>query len=187
MSEKFTVKKLAVSGICLAIAFVLSFVTLFHMPTGGSVTLISMFFVFFVGYSFGPKIGFSAAFAYALLQFIQNRDTVISLWQILFDYILAFTALGLGSIFYKRPKFIIPAYLLSVLGRFVFTVAASVLFWSEYLVLPEGIVNKTLATVIASIIYNGAYIGAEALITVILLLIPPLRKALFKMKQFANR
>ena len=37
-----------------------------------------------------------------------------------------------------------------------------------------------------SVLYNGAYIGAEAVLTVIVLLIPAVSAALTKVKQMAN-
>ncbi|MBR5355600.1 MAG: energy-coupled thiamine transporter ThiT, partial [Lachnospiraceae bacterium] len=61
----FSVRQLVFSGLSLALAFALSYVKLFKMPWGGSVTLCSMLFVALIGYWYGPKIGFIASFAYS--------------------------------------------------------------------------------------------------------------------------
>jgi len=37
-----------------------------------------------------------------------------------------------------------------------------------------------------SLVYNGAYIGLEALITVVLLLLPPVSKGLLRVKNMAQ-
>ena len=183
--NKFTAKKLAFAGVALALAFALSYVRLFRMPTGGSVTLISMFFVSIVGFWYGPVVGLTAAVAYAFLQFIQNPEFV-SVWQVLFDYVLAFGALGLSGFFHNKKNGLVTGYLVSIFFRFVFTTLASILFWSEYLKLPEWIGNPTLATIVAAMIYNAGYIFVEAAITVVIIIIPPVWKALMKSKQFAN-
>lgn len=183
--NKFTAKKLAFSGVALALAFALSYVRLFHMPTGGSVTLISMFFVSIVGFWYGPVVGLTAAFAYALLQFVQNPEFV-SVWQVLFDYVLAFGALGLSGFFHKQKNGLVTGYLVGVFFRFVFTTLASILFWSEWLELPSWIGNQTLATIVAAMIYNAGYIFVEAAITVVIIIIPPVWKALMKLKKTAN-
>ena len=186
MSEnKFTAKKLAFSGVAIALAYALSFIILFHMPTGGSVTLISMLFVAIVGYWYGPVVGLTAAFAYAFLQFFQNRDYILSVWQVLFDYFLAFGALGLSSFFHKKKNGLIKGYIAAIIGRFVFTTLASILFWSEYLTIPSWIENPTLGITVAAIIYNASYIFVEGAITVVILLIPPVNKGLQKLKNIA--
>ena len=184
--NKFTAKKLAFAGVALALAYALSFITLFHMPTGGSVTLISMFFVAIIGYWYGPVVGLTAGFAYAFLQFLQNRDYILSVWQVLFDYFFAFGALGLSGFFYKQKHGLITGYLVGVLGRFVFTTLASILFWSEYLELPASIGNKTLATIVAALIYNASYILVEAAITIAIIVIPVVYKALQKSRSYAR-
>lgn len=185
MSEKFNAKKLAFAGVSLALAYALSFITLFHMPTGGSVTLLSMFFVTVIGSFYGPVIGISAGFAYAFLQFFQNRDYILSVWQVLFDYFLSFGALGIGGFFHRRKNGILTGYIVSVFFRFIFTSLSSMLFWSEYLTLPENIPNRFLALLTASALYNFSYIGTEAVLTVLILLLPPVKKILLRLKKSA--
>ena len=184
-TNKFTAKKLAFSGVALALAFALSYVRLFKMPSGGSVTLLSMFFVSIVGYWYGPVVGLSAAFAYALLQFLQD-PSFVSIWSVLFDYFLAFSALGLSGFFSKKKHGLVTGYLVGVFFRFVFTTMASILFWSEWLVVPNWISNPTLGIIAAAVIYNAEYIFVEAAITIVIILIPPVNNALKKLETIAN-
>lgn len=172
-------KKLAFSGMAIALAFVASYIRLFHMPTGGSVTFFSMLFITLIGWFYGPANGFLVSVAYAFLQFIQNPE-ILSIPQVLFDYFFAFGALGLSGFLSDRKHGLVTGYLLAVFGRFIFASLASLLFWSAYL--PEGFVSP----VVASAVYNGAYIGAEALLTVVVILLPPVSKALRKLKKTAN-
>ena len=176
--RKFTVKELAYAGVSLALAFVLSYIRVFRMPTGGSVTLCSMLFVSLIGYFFGPVVGLTGAFVYAMLQFVQG-PSFLSPLQFLFDYVLAFTALGLSGFFHKMKNGLLKGYIVSAFARFIFATMASLFFWSEYL--PEGFGTPF----IAAVVYNGSYIGAEALITCVILLIPPVAKAFAGLKESA--
>ena len=98
MKRSFSVKGLAACGVCIALAFVLSFVKLFSAPLGGSVTLCSMLFICIIGYFFGPKYSLTAALAYGILQFVQKPEIYTPL-QVIIDYGCAFTALGLSGFF----------------------------------------------------------------------------------------
>ena len=171
---RMSIKQLTVSALCLALAFVLSNVKLFKMPMGGSVTFFSMFFIAFIGYLYGPRIGLSAAFAYGLLQLVVD-PYIISIPQLLCDYVLAFTALGLSGFFYNRKGGMIKGYLVAVLGRFFFSTLSGVIFFADYA--PEN-----MSPLGYSAAYNGAYLGAECAITVIVLLIPVVSDALRRIR-----
>ncbi len=179
----FSVRQLAFSGVALALAYSLSFVKLIHMPWGGSVTLCSMLFVCLIGYWYGPKIGLVCAFTYSLLQFVQGGGSyIISPLQVALDYLLAFTALGFSGFFSKNKNGLIIGYIVAVLGRFIFTCGASYLFWMDYM--PEEF-PKTLS-VIYPLCYNFAYMGVEAILTVVILMIKPVRVAMDKVRSMAN-
>ena len=175
--KKIGVKQLSYSAMCIALAFVTSFIKVIQMPMGGSVTLLSMFFITYIGYMFGPYAGFFTAIAYGFLQLIAD-PYIISIPQMLTDYIFAFGALGISGFFSKsHSKYaIIISYLAGTLGRYFFAFLSGLIFFGSFI--PEGFSNAA----IYSLAYNGAYIGAEAAITVFILCIPSVRKALNKMK-----
>lgn len=167
-------KQLAFAAGALALAIVTSYIKLFHLPMGGSVTLFSMFFVTLIGYWYGPTVGIMAGVAYGLLQMILD-PYIISLPQMLIDYPFAFGALGLSGLFSEKKNGMIIGYIVSVFGRFVFAVLSGVIFFGMYA--PEG-----MSPLVYSVSYNGAYLAAEAAITIILLCVPAVRKALATVK-----
>ena len=126
--------RITVSAISLALAFVTSFFRLFELPWGGSVTLFSMFFVCFVGYLYGPATGLTAAFSYSILQFFQSGGSyVLSIPQALFDYIFAFTALGIAGFFFKKKNGLLLGFIAGCIARGVFASIAGYLYWMDYM------------------------------------------------------
>ncbi|MBO4905211.1 MAG: energy-coupled thiamine transporter ThiT [Lachnospiraceae bacterium] len=178
MKRSFSVKGLATCGVCIALAFVLSFVKLFSAPLGGSVTLCSMLFICIIGYFFGWKYSLTAALAYGILQFVQKPEIYTPV-QVIIDYGCAFTALGLSGFFKDRKYGLWTGYLAGITGRFVFATLSGFIFFGEYA--PEG-----WNPVIYSAAYNGAYIYIEGIITLILLAIPAVRKAVDRVKNSLN-
>ena len=175
---KMSVKQLTFSALCLALAFVLSNVKLFKLPMGGSVTVFSMFFITFIGYLYGPRVSLSAAFAYGLLQMIID-PYIISVPQLLCDYILAFGALGVSGFFHNKSHGMIKGYLAGIFGRFLFSSLSGVIFFADYA--PEG-----MNPLVYSMTYNGSYIAAEGALTVAVLLVPAVHSALNRIKVEAN-
>ncbi len=176
--HRMSVKQLTTSALCLALAFVLSSIKLFKLPMGGSVTVFSMFFVTFIGYLYGPRVSLSAAFAYGLLQLVVD-PYIISVPQLLCDYILAFGALGVSGFFHNRRYGMFKGYLAGILGRFLFSTLSGVIFFADYA--PEG-----MNPLVYSATYNGSYIAAEGALTIAVLLVPAVRTALNRIKVEAN-
>ena len=58
------------SAMMLALATLLPFFAVFHLPNGGAVTLVSMIPLLFVAYKFDWKRSLLVAFAYSLIQMI---------------------------------------------------------------------------------------------------------------------
>ena len=175
---KMSVRQLTVSALCLALAFVLSNVKLFKLPMGGSVTVFSMFFVTYIGYLYGPRVSLASAFAYGLLQMIVD-PYIISVPQLLCDYILAFGALGVAGFFHNTRYGMYKGYLAGIFGRFLFSTLSGVIFFADYA--PEG-----MHPLAYSAAYNGSYIAAEGALTIVVLLVPAVRIALNRIKVEAN-
>ncbi|MBQ9514259.1 MAG: energy-coupled thiamine transporter ThiT [Clostridia bacterium] len=93
----FTTKSIAFAGVSIAIAFALSYVKLFSLPQGGSITLASMFPILLYAYVFGAKKGVLVGVIYGILQFIQSPQ-IYQPMQVVLDYPLAFGSLGLAGI-----------------------------------------------------------------------------------------
>ena len=179
----FSTKQLVFSAVALALGFIASYIKVVHMPWGGSATLCSMLFVTLVGYWYGPKIGLTAGFAYGILQFIQGgSDYILSPVQVLTDYILAFAALGLSGFFYKKANGLLKGYLLAIFIRGVFHSIGGYLYWMDYM--PDSF-PKSLAA-IYPIAYNYSYILAEGIVTVVILLLPPVKNVMTRVKALAQ-
>lgn len=178
--KRFSTKKLVFSSMAIALSMLTSLLKLWDMPMGGSVTLFSMLFVSLIGYWYGLQTGIMAAVAYGFLQLIID-PYIISLPQMLTDYLFAFGSLGLSGLFHKSQKRngCIYGYLCGVLGRYFFSFLSGMIFFGIY---ASG---SGMSAPIYSLSYNGAYLGAEALLTVIVLLLPPMSKALSYVKRLA--
>ncbi len=157
--EKPNSKALATTAMLIALAIVLGRITLFRMPQGGSVTPFAMLVIVLIGYFYGMRQGILAGVAYGLID-LMFGGYVLSLPQVMLDYILAYACLGFSGLF--RGKSLIKGYTIGVIGRFISVFLAGVIFWGAYA--PEGYNAVTW-----SLVYNGTYIGAEALLTLALL------------------
>lgn len=94
----FDAKSLAYAGICVGMSFALSYIKLWDLPNGGSVTLFSLLPVMLFSYLFGTKKGVFVGFAYGVLQAVQD-PWIIHPAQFLLDYPIAFAAAGLAGLF----------------------------------------------------------------------------------------
>lgn len=178
----FSPKQLVFCAMALALGFAASYLKILPMPWGGSVTLCSMLFVTLIGYWYGPKIGLCAGFAYGLLQFVQDGGTyILSPLQACLDYIVAFAALGCSGFFAKRKNGLITGYIVAIIARGLFHTIGGYLYWMDYM--PENF-PASLA-MIYPIAYNYSYILAEGVITLIILSLPPVKKAMAAVKKLA--
>lgn len=181
-SKRFSTKQLVFCAAAIALGFVTSYIKIFPMPWGGSVTLCSMLFVALIGYWYGPRIGLIAGFSYGILQFVQDGGTyILSPLQACMDYIFAFAALGLSGFFNKKKNGLIIGYIVAILARGAFHTIGGYLYWMDYM--PDSF-PRALAP-IYPIAYNYAYIIPEGIITVVLLLLPPVKKAMGIVKKQA--
>lgn len=172
-NRSLQVTRISFCAIALALAFVTSYIKLLSMPWGGAITLCSMLFIVLTGYWFGPATGLIVGFAYGILQFIQE-PYILSFFQVGCDYLFAFTALGVSGFFRGKKNGLIKGYLLGVLFRGAFHALGGYLYWMDYM--PENF-PKDLAT-IYPICYNYSYLLGEAILTIIILMIPSVRKAI---------
>lgn len=163
------------SAILLALSIVLGFITVYKMPMGGSVTLVSMLPVLLVGVKYGWKWGLGTAFVFSLYQLIQGIAggdvfvycTTISTVVIcvLFDYLVPFTVLGCSAVVCTKKETVHRTKILVVFGilvfiRFLCHFITGVVIWGQWA--PEGM-SKGLY----SLIYNGQYMLPELIFTVI--------------------
>lgn len=181
-SEKkhMTTKQLVFCAMAMALAFVTSYIKIFNLPWGGSVTLCSMLFIVLVANWYGVKTGVLVGLVYGVLQFIQE-PFVLSFFQVCCDYILAFAALGVAGFFAKSTNGLLKGYIAAVLARGVFHSLGGYLYWMSYM--PENFPQSLKS--IYPIAYNYSYLLAEGILTVIIISIPAVSKALAQVKKAA--
>lgn len=177
--KQMSAKQMSFAAMAIALAMVASMLKIWKMPMGGSVTLFSMLFITLIGNWYGLGMGLSTALAYGILQLVVD-PYIISFPQMLLDYLFAFGALGLAGLFSNSKNGLLKGYIVAVCGRFVFSTLSGYIFFPTFM--PEFFDSA----IIYSICYNGAYLGAEALLTIVVMMLPPVKKALMHVKTIAE-
>ncbi len=154
-------KVLAEMAIFVALATALSFVVVYTMPQGGSITAASMVPLLWLALRRGPKVGITAGVLYGIIQFIALpyiAPVPFAFIQVLLDYPLAFAVLGLAGFFQKYP---IVGAAVGIGGRFIMHFLAG-LFWAQ-------VYAPGLNPFVYSAVYNGSYLLPELLISAFVL------------------
>ena len=166
--------KILVEGaVMVALATVLSFIRVFRLPWGGSVTLLSMLPIVLFSIRRGLGPGLTVSFVYSLIQFAQSVMDGLFGWGltpgmllacIFLDYIGAFLVLGIAVIFRKKG---LPGWIcgisLAVVLRFVSHFLSGAVIWHSYGELWQGF--STENTFVYSFLYNGCYMLPELIFT----------------------
>lgn len=211
-------RRLTESAMMIALSTVIAFICSlipvipFNFPFGGGVTIASMLPIVLIAYFYGTKWGLLTAFSYSVIQMLLGHNTISSLFLpveeggmqlymallvCLIDYLLAYTALGLGGLFRGKMRPVAALVLGSIVAlgvRYACHIVSGAIFygaWAEWFFEQQGIyelIGKTILesfdggslAVIYSIIYNGCYMIPEMIITplvaMIVLRIPFVRK-----------
>ena len=175
-------------AVMLALATALSFIQIYKLPWGGSITLLSMLPIVLFSIRRGVAMGLAVSFLFSLIQLVQGIMDGLFGWGltpgmlvacIFIDYIFAFTVLGLAGVFRKKGTAgWISGIAIAIALRFVMHFLSGVVIWKSFGELWEGF--STDSSVLYSILYNGSYMLPELIITVIaaviLLNVPEVRK-----------
>ena len=155
-SGKREMKIRAYGLLAIALSFVLSCITLYRMPNGGSVTAASMLPVMLFAAACGVGPGFLAGLLYGVLQAMQGGILSISAGQLLLDYLLPFGLLCLAGLAKELPESwgIYPSIVAAALARILCHTMAGVQFWES--------------ATMASFEYNITYLGPDTLICILL-------------------
>ncbi len=179
--KRMGTRQLVFCAMAMALAFVTSYLRIFALPWGGSVTLCSMLFIVLTANWYGVGTGVLVGLAYGILQFIQE-PFVLSFFQVCCDYILAFAALGVAGFFATRKHGLLIGYIVAVLARGAFHSLGGYLYWMDYM--PDSFPAAFRS--VYPIVYNYSYLLAEGLITVIIISIPAVASGLGRVKQMAE-
>lgn len=132
-------RALVESALLVAAGFALSYLVLFEMPSGGSVTAVSMLPVLLVGLRRGPRLGLMAGVVFGGLQMLQKfwAPPTRTFWAfvavVALDYVIAFGVLGLSGLFRKWRWGLLAAVPVCLGLRFVchWTVGAIIWYMGE--------------------------------------------------------
>ena len=97
--EHSKTRMIAEAGVAIAIAQVLSFITLFHMPQGGSIKAASMVPLMIFAYRWGGTRGIWAGIVYGILHFLLGFKSSIHYLSIILDYLVAYGVIGVCGYF----------------------------------------------------------------------------------------
>ncbi|AJG96760.1 energy-coupled thiamine transporter ThiT [Clostridium beijerinckii] len=162
---KFTPELIARIGIALALATILKMLRLYHFPQGGSITLGSMIPVLLIAFIYGPEVGCLTGFLYGVITLILD-PYILHPVQVLFDYPLPFTALGLAG-FFKQRRLV--GVSIAILVRFLCHLISGIVFFGSFA--PEG-----MSPVVYSLLVNGPMIGIEGIICLVILAVLPIER-----------
>ena len=97
-NPKSETRSITFAAISVALSFALSYIRLFRLPQGGSITLVSVLPLMLYSQMFGVRKGVVAGIVFGLLSAIQD-PWILHPAQFLLDYPLAFGCIGLSAIF----------------------------------------------------------------------------------------
>lgn len=185
----------------LAIAALLSFAKPVVLPDGGAVTYFSLFFLWLVTFFYGPRYGFVAGALFGVVKlgvtYVTGEYVNFALGALLLEYPLACGAFALGGLVRERerdplleserfeggiarePLKLRVGYLVGVAAMGVLYVVSAVLFYS-----PD--VEGFWGNLAYCIMYDFSYLAIEAALTLLLLCIPPVTRAVYFAKYVAT-
>ena len=182
-------RTLAEGAIMIALATVLSFIKIYKLPWGGSITLLSMLPIAVFSLRHGVYKGLGVSFVFALIQLFQGivfdglfawgLTPLMLIGCIMLDYILPFTSLGLAGIFKNKGLAgQLIGIAISILLRLLCHFLSGVVIFASMGMLWEGFYTEN--SWIYSIIYNASYMLPELIFTLIgavaLLKVPQTKK-----------
>ena len=192
MSQSNKTHILVEGAAMVALATVLSFIRVFKLPWGGSITLLSMLPIVLFSIRRGIGAGLIVSFVFSLIQFAQGIMDGLFGWGltpgmlvacILLDYILAFTVLGIAGIF-KDKGFSgwISGITLAITSRFLLHVISGYVIWHSFGELwSDFFIENSL---LYSLAYNACYMLPELIFTLIasveLFKVPQAKKVIVK-------
>ncbi len=169
-NSKKNLYRLVLSAVFIALGTVLSMIKIYNPPLGGSVTLLSMVPVVMISCMYGVPWGLVTAFVYGLGQMFLSMGEVLgwgltplaAVLTLVIDYVLAYLVLGFAGLFAKKGTLgMILGAALAVFLRFLCHYTTGVFIFDIWL--PESWDNVW----IYSLVYNGAYMLPEIVITTV--------------------
>lgn len=169
------VKKLVFSALMLALATVLSLIKI-DMPLGGGLTVVSMLPIVIVALKYDLVWGLAVSFLHGGIQLLLGLDNLsyatnifVALAIIFLDYIIAYGVLGFTGIFKNKMKPVTAALAgmgLTFTLRFICHFITGWVVWDALWPNEFGFISP-----IYSLLYNGAYMLPEFILTFVVFIL----------------
>ena len=179
-SKRLRTRALTEGAIMLALAVVLNYLShmiFASMPQGGSITL-AMFPILFYAHRWGVGRGALMGFAYGLVDMLIGGGYAWGWQSILLDYLVAYTALGIGGVLQGSAWGIFPGIALGCLGRFAVHYFSGVTLYR--IIQPTAVEGFGVFANphMYSLVYNGVYMLPNLVIALVIAgaLYVPMRK-----------
>ncbi len=154
-------------GVLVALSTVLFYFKIYTFPQGGEITFGSMTPILLLALRRGVKAGVSAGVIFSFIVLALEPVVYYGVPQWLFDYPLAFGALGLAGFFRGRGNSgAIAGVAVGIGGRFVFHFLSGIIFFASYA--PSPAFDVVLAY---SAVYNLSYLIPEFAISATAMLV----------------
>ena len=165
-TKHYRLRALCEGAIMVALAQVLSYLKLWELPQGGSVTIGMLpIFLYCARWGFGP--GMLASTAYALLQLFLDGAYAWGWQSVVGDYLLAFAVLGLAGLCSRSKLAFFYGTILGCSARFGVHWVVGATIWAEYM--PEEFFGMPMSSPwIYSALYNGSYMLIDTVLILIL-------------------
>lgn len=168
--------KISYCALCIALSFAFTKLTIFSLPFGGEVTILSMFIISLPGYAYGLKYGFISSTALGLIKTLiaghANHPA-----SLLLDYFIPYFVFGLTGLSYKKSfKEFECYYVLCAFLRFISSTISGYFLWASYC--PKG-----MNLIVYTILYNISYVGCEVILTLIIVNLPTIKSLTKKIIQ----
>ena len=145
---------------------------------GGSVDLVMVPLIVYAVYA-GAGWGVAAGLVFGMLKYLIGEGTAINWISIIFDYAVAYAAVGLAGAF-RGQKWGLPiGALVGCLARFIIHFISGITVYAMWM--PEEFLNMTMTnTWLYSLLYNGTYMLPNTILAVVIcaVLQKPLEKYL---------
>ena len=159
-------RALCEGALLVALAQVLSYLKLFELPQGGSIT-VGMFPIFFYCVRWGFARGMLASSAYAALQLIFDGAYAWGWHSMIGDYLLAFAVLGIAGLFWKMKGGFFIGATVGSFTRFLVHWVVGATIWAAYM--PESFFGMTMTSPwLYSLLYNGSFMLIDWLLVLVI-------------------
>ena len=174
--SRVALRVLCEGALMVALAQILSYLKLWELPQGGSVT-IGMFpiFLFCIRWGFGP--GMLASVVFSVLQLVLDGAYAYSWQSMLGDYIVAFSVLGVAGLFARMKGGFFLGSIAGCVARFLVHWIVGATVGAKYM--PDRFFGMTMTSPwFYSALYNGSFMLLDLVMILVIgaLLYKPMGK-----------